>query len=493
MKILVIAFLLSMAHLVRSQTQQKIVDGLSSDDSSALATIAIYADSLRIDLLKACQAPELLIKTAEIQNNSSKSFRQIMDKYPKEEQENLWNLARYPELLSKIVEGGNKSKEQLNIITNSYPPEIQKIVIEYGRKHMNALNDIHLLSKKSNEEFDKLLATQTDDIKKTYHTLIRHPDVLSTLSSNIRLSNILGKLYKSDPEYTRLMLESMKIKQEMQRVKETEEWKNGLDKNPDAKKEMEQVAKEFIKDYSNDINDDDIYNTTNEKQLMVYNEPPTIYHPINPYPYWFGYPWWYDFPYWYPYPYWYNFGFYWNSSGVAYMSLPSPFFIHWYFFNPHHHYYYPHFSEYCISHHETYYGSRIQQTAFNSEIHAWKRANEPNLPMGYFKPDNNRKNRIQELGRFEMNYLNSTKSVFGRNISRSDFLQNNSNFYPHVNPVIKQPQFNNRIRYPKQKTPTPFNLEQPVTPQSTPINKPKNRTDRPAMQKNNTPNKPRKR
>jgi len=494
MKLLVVTYLiLSIAQTGQSQIQQKIIDGLSSDDSTALATVANYPDSIRIDLLKACQNTELLMKMASVQENSSKLFRQIMDKYPKEEQEDLWNLARYPELISKIVDGENKSKEQLKTISNSYPPEIQKITIDFGRQHLNVLKEMDLLYKKSNDNFDKLLANETDNTKNAYKKLLRHPDVLSTLSSNIRLSNILGKLYKSDPEYTRLMLESMKIKQDMQRVKETEEWKNGLEKNPEAKREMEQVAKEFIKDYTSNVNDDDIYNIRNEKQVIIYNEPPKTYHPINPYPYWFGYPWWYDFPYWYPYPYWYNFGFYWNSSGIAYISLPSPFFIHWYFFNPHHHYYYPHFSDYCISHHETYYGSRIQQTGFNSEIHSWKRANEPNLPVGYFKHDADRKNRIQELGRFEMNYLNSTKSVFGRNISRSDFLQNNANFYPHLNPVIKQPQFNNRIRYPKQKTPTPFNLELPPSPQSQPINKPKNRSEKPTIQKNNSQSKPRKR
>ena len=279
------------------------------------------------------------------------------------------------------------------------------------------------------------------------------------------------------------MLDSIKIKQDIQIEKEKKEWKEGLEKNPEAEKEMEQVAREYINKETNiDLNDDDVYsNSTSNKNVdIITTNAPLLNATISPYPYWFGYPYWYEYPYWYPYPYWYNFGFYWGASGIVYVGLPSPYFMNWYFFNPHHHFYYSNFSDYCIGHHYNHYEPRFQRTDFNSEIHRWEKANEPNLPKGYLNSDVNRPNRIKELGRFEMNYQSNTKSIFGRNITRSEFLQNNSNYYPQLNPVINQSRFNQRINYPKQQSPIKYNMEQP---QNSPSLNQKNKNRREPTQK----------
>lgn len=455
---------LLMTLLLNGQVNEKRLDkNLNSDDSTALVTIANYPDSVRRNILLACQKPDLLVKIELLQKNSSQSFRSLIDNYSKASQQKFWDLSRYPKLINEIVTGDKKSKEELKTISLKYPEEIRTVIMEYGQKHCDVLTEMNNIYERSNNEYDKLISNDPTHIKTAYLSLRNFPDALNLLTSNMHLSVILGNMYVSDSKYTLLMLDSIKIKQDIQRAKETEDWQKGLEKNPEAKKEMEQVTKEFIKDKESDENVDDVYysSSTNNISPQTYTTAPVINYVVQPYPYWFGYPWWYDYPYWYPYPYWYNSGFYWGSSGIVYMGLPTPYFMHWYFFHHSHHYYYSHFSDYCIGYQRAHYGPRFQRTGFNSEIIQWTKVNEPNLPKGYLNSDGNRQNRIKELGRFEMNYHNNTKGIFGRNITRSEFLQNNAGYYPQLNSAISQPHFNQRVIYPKQQGLIKFNMEQP--------------------------------
>ena len=493
MKNILLIFTVIISVILKGQTIQNLENDLNSEDSTALVKIASYPDSLRKDILVVCQEPSFLIKTEMLQKNSSQSFRDLVDKFSKEDQTNLWNMTRYPELISEIVTGEVKSKEELKLISKKYPQELESSIIKYGQKDYSTLSTINNLYINTNKEYENIISEYSNKNKASFQKLIKHPDILNVLSSNMHLTVILGNMYNTDPKYTLLMLDSIKIKQEIQTEKEKQEWISGLEKNPEAKKEMEQVAKEYLnKEKENNVFEDDVYSssTSDENIKIVNSNTTTINTPINPYPYWFGYPYWYDFPYWYPYPYWYNLGFYWGASGIVYIGLPSSYFMHWYFFNPHHHYYYSNFSDYCIGHHYSHYGPRFQRTDFNSEIHRWEKANEPNLPKGYLNADNNRPKRIKELGRFEMNYQSSTKGVFGRNITRSEFLQNNPNYYPNLNPVIKQSRFNQRINYPKQQNPIKYNMEQP---KRAPTNLPQNKPRRGSTPKNTQENTKRKR
>ena len=452
--------------LLNAQNKVNLTKSFSSDDSSALLTVASYPDSVRIQALQACQKPEVLIKTEALQKSTSLSFRDLLSNDEKEEQRKLWDLSRYPGLIKEIAVGGKKTKEELETISAKYPTEIRKTIVEQGKRHYELISEINTLQQNSQKDFEAIIANYPAQTQTAYRTLINHPDVLNTLATNMHLAVILGDMYKSNVQQTTMLLDSINVEHKKQSAKDLEEWKAGLEKNPEAKKEMETAAKEFTKE-KNDDGDyytDDVYNSgpnTSKTNVPVYTSPPTITYIVQPYTYWFGYPYWYDYPYWYPYPYWYNTGFYWSPGGIVYLGFPSPFFMHWYFYHPYHNYYYSHFSDYCIGYHYQHYGPRYQRTGFNSEIHRWTKANEPNLPRDYFKGDVQRPSRIKELGKFEMDYHNNTKGIFGKNITRSEFLQNNSNYYPHINQVITEPRFNKPITYPQQQNPVRFNMGVP--------------------------------
>lgn len=450
--------------LLLSQNNSKLSKDFNSDDSTALLTIASYPDSVRTKALQACQKPEVLVKIEALQKNTSQSFRDLVSNYNKDEQQKLWDLSRQPGLINQIAFGGKKSTEELKAIAEKYPNELKKNIIDGGKKHYEALVEINNLQVNSQKEFERIIANYPAQTQTAYRGLVNHPDILNTLSTNMHLAVILGDMYTSAPQQTAHMLDSINVEHIKQSAKDLEDWKNGLENNPEAKQEMEQAAKEFTKEnHPDDYYADDVYNqgTPNQTNEPIYTNPPnTNYANLQPYPYWFGYPWWYDYPYWYPYPYWYNLGFYWGPMGIVYMGFPSPYFMHWYFYSPYHHYYYSHFSDYAIGYHQQHYnGPRYQHTGFNSEIHRWARTNEPNLPGGYLKADAQRPERIKELGKFEMDYHNSTKGVFGRNMTRPEFLQNNANYYPHINPVISQPRFNAPINYPQQQSTPRFNMQ----------------------------------
>ena len=496
MKKALLIFAISITGILHAQNSQDFEKQLNSEDSVALITIANYPENLREAILTICKNPSFLVQIEQLQKSSSKEFRDVVEIYSQEEQKNFWNLTRYPKLINEIGSSNLKTKDELANIANKYPVELQSTIIKYGQKHYDVLYKINTLQNIADKNYETIIDSYSEKDKSSYRELIKHPDIINVLASNMHLSVMLGNMHSTDPTYTMLLLDSIKIKQNQQIEKETKEWQIGLEKNPEAKKEMEQAAKEYLNNSNNSTtNPDDVYDQSDlddEKQLITNNVTNTTILQIQPYSYWFGYPTWYDYPYWYPYPYWYQFGFYWSATGIVYTGLPTPYFMHWYFFNGNHHYYYSNFSNYCLEHHNNYYSPRYQRTGFNSEIHRWEKANEPTLPRGYLKTDNERVNRLKELGRFEMNYQNSTKGIFGRNITRTEFLKNNPAHYPKLNRVIVEPRFNKQINYPKQQNPIKYNMERPNRNPST---NPQNKIQQVPRQKQNEINnsRPRKR
>ncbi len=453
---------------VNGQNEPRLDKDLTGDDSTALLTVASYPDSIRNPVLLACQNPDVLVNTEALQKSTSESFRNLVSNYNKADQQKFWDLARYPGLITKMAGREKKTKEELETLAIAYPAQMKNTIVEYGRKHYEKLTEINKLYANSQSQFDNVIATYPTPVKNAYSKLLNNPDALNTLSTNMHLAVILGNMYANNPKQTKLMLDSIKTEHAKQSAKDLEDWKKGLEQNPEAKKELEDAGKEFIKENNTDDvyynpTIDDVYNntSTNNNPSNNYSTQPDMNYGVQPYPYWFGYPWWYDYPYWYPYPFWFNLGYYWGPLGITFWGFPSPYFMHWYFFNPYHHYYYSHFSDYAMSYHALHYGPRYQRTGFNSEIHHWARTNERGLPKDYFRADAQRPERIKELGKFEMDYHNNTKGLFGRNISRPEFLQNNASYYPHINPVINQPHFNQPIHYPQQQNPVRFNMNTP--------------------------------
>jgi len=427
-KIPVVIFVVLPLFILQTATAQKksvLPERLLKEDSASVAAIAVYPESVRSHILEACVYPEAIVKIELLQENTSAKFKDALQDYSKETQIQIWDVARYPGLLNKMAEGGKKSKEELKKIAADFPSEVSETIMESGRKDHELLVKVNEMNKNSEAAFETLIKEYPPKSQKAFRELVKYPEAVKVLTSGMRMTVVLGDTYKKDPEAVRETLDSLSAVYATQNAKNLEDWKNGLEKNPEAKKEMEESAKKFASDEGYD-----------DDELVIRDKSVVINYVCYPYPYWMGYPWWYDYPYWYPYPYWYDWGFYYTPYGMVYIGLPSYYFTYWYFYHHHHHYYYYHFSDYCINYH---YGHRGSVSGFHHGVSNWIATNENNLPPAYFTEAKGRSERLRELGKLDIEYNQTVKKEPGNKMSREEYLQSNAHRYPNIKPGAKEP------------------------------------------------------
>ncbi len=440
----------------RSQESAGLLNHLIREDSAAVTALALYPEGIRKNILEACTYPEALVRMEALQKSTSESFKNELAGYSKEEQQKVWDLARYPDLVAKLSEGEKKSKEEVEKIVLDYPAEIRETAADLGQNHYELLGKVNSLNKNSENAFQTLIQNYPVQIRSSLQALLSYPEVINILTSGMKMTVLVGDIYKKQPQLVEHKLDSISTEHAQQNAKDLEEWQSGLEKNPEAKKEMEQAANEFTKEQG--YKEDD----------LMRNETVVVNYVIHPYPYWYGYPWWYNYPYWYPYPYWYDLGYYWSPQGIVYTGFPSPYFTYWYFHHHSHHYHYNHFSDYCVGY---YYGHHRSVTGFHREVSNWVKENEPNLPRDFFANDGSRPGRIKEFGKFEIEYDKAVKENPGKTISRDDFLQENASVYPSITPKFSEP------KVVKEK-PTNVKPKQPSIYQSQPKSRPIIKTPR---------------
>ena len=124
----------------------------------------------------------------------------------------------------------------------------------------------------------------------------------------------LGEAFEADPDGTRERLDALAIEVAAANRALEEEWREGLEGDPEAQEELEQAAREYADEYGFSYDD-----------LTTTNVQVTVRHTYAPYPYWFGFPSWYA--YWWPWGVWYpvypHFGFYYgHHHRHVYWGLP---------------------------------------------------------------------------------------------------------------------------------------------------------------------------
>lgn len=426
-----------------SQNDAAVLNQTFAKDSSVNA-LALYPKNVRDQILEVCSHPDALVRMETIQKDSKEQFKNILAKYDKTEQQKIWDITRYPGLVDSLVRGGKKSKEQINELLKSYPSEIHETTLKYGRSYFDALSQINSLNKKTDSDFESAIKEYPQQTQNALREIVKYPDIVSILGENMHTTVLVGDLYKRNPEDVRRKLDSLNIALSKQNAKELEDWKNGLEKNPEAKKEYEESAKEYAKQQGYSSGD-----------LEVRDPEVVVNYVVYPYPYWYGSPWWWDYPHWYPYPYWYDWGFYYGPYGMTFIGFPSWYFTTWYFSYYPHHYHYNHFSDYCVGH---YYGHHNSVSGVHAGVGQWVHKTEPNLPGNFFASDMKRPDRIKELGKFEMDYAKT-----GATISRDNFLHSNAASYPSISPVL-----NEKPRPALQQMPAPRPNEHQAQPQHAP-------------------------
>src|SRR5271168_2977686 len=154
MKTLIYSALLFLLPFTGAKAQVNSHTPWTKEDSAAINALALYPDSVRMEIFTACEYPAIIVNAASLQKNSSAAFADLVSGYSKTKQEDVWNMSRYPNLISRLVDGGKKSKEDIETILANYPADIHDIALKYGRDEYDLLNKVNDLQNNTNQQFN---------------------------------------------------------------------------------------------------------------------------------------------------------------------------------------------------------------------------------------------------------------------------------------------------------------------------------------------------
>ncbi|HYV91656.1 MAG TPA: hypothetical protein VE978_07735 [Chitinophagales bacterium] len=228
-----------------SQNENSWLNNLSSEDSAAVNALVLYADSIRLSIFEACKYPEVIVRIAVLQKNTSQNFTDLISNYSRKEQEDLWNLTRYPGLIDALVTGGKKSKEEINVILRNYPDEIHDVALSYGRNYFDALQRMDQLYKGSDHAFEEILRSYPSSAQDAFHDLVDLPEVLSILNDHMQMTVLVGDMLKRNPQHVIRMADSLNLVVAQQNAEEVADWKKTIEDNPDAQKDLQGAALDY--------------------------------------------------------------------------------------------------------------------------------------------------------------------------------------------------------------------------------------------------------
>jgi len=467
------------AIFIKADAQNQVEDTnlmnqLNKDDQTAIDAVALYPEETRNSIYKACTQPEVIVRLNAMQKKTNADFSNLLSTYPKDVQEKIWNLTRYPGLISKLVENGQKSAPEINKILDSYPHEIDETAMEAGTKYYSLLSQIDQSNRSYNSQFENIIREYPAPTQEAFRSLIKQPEVLTILSDNMHMTVVIGDLYKRNPQLVEHNSDSLNHVLSQKQKQETKEWNETLEKNPEAKQQYEQAAKEYAQE--------------NNIQYQTY-ENSYPYNPMSYYPYnwWFGYPTWYPYSYWRPYPYWYDLGYYYGPGyRMVFIGMPSPYFFNWYWYHNEHHYRYPYFSNHCYNYYYSHPGS-VWYNPVCRTVNNWRIENHNIVTNDWNRNDAHRVELFKEYGQMETNRETFNKQNPQHTVDRTQFINSNQDKYPMMKAATVSPQYQNiNAAHNEQQMQSPVNNN--ITRPSMNEEKPSNRNDNVQPKYNNPVN-----
>ena len=332
------------------------------EDRVAIEALALYPEDIRDHILEASTEADLLQDVESLQERSQRSFRDLLEPYPQDDQQDLFDLSRYPDLVGAIAEGGPKDRGALERIAARYPEDVRASVLRQGGPRYRVIVRMNALLDEFDDRFDDLVADLPPRKAEAFRALLGAPEVLSLLTEHGELTVLLGDTYERDPQGARERFADLNLEVARRNADEAKDWKESVDTDPDLRRDYENAARDYEADTG----------------YAAYAPPrTTVSVVVNPYPFWVGYPWWYPVSYnyydpwywWYPRRSWGHVG--WGFGPRFYAGFggglgwapwyPTPFFSSWYFSSGHHHGRYPYLSDHYVDyywdhddHHDRY-------------------------------------------------------------------------------------------------------------------------------------------
>ncbi|PHN08216.1 hypothetical protein [Flavilitoribacter nigricans] len=427
----IFGWLILFPFLLSAQPDPPLFDGWEANDKAAIEALVMYPQDTRSDILEAAKYPELLIKIESLQNKTSRQFRQLIASLDQDQQNTLYDLARYPGLVSRLALAEEIGARNIEDILVDYPEVIHARARQAFRRYGGLLLEMDEMHLAADHQFNVLIATYPSDTREAYLDLVDLPEVLSLLTENIRMTILVGDLYRKDPEQLNRQMDSLNLVVAEANTRELETWQKSVGEDPEVMAELRTASEEFAEEYGYD----DVYYAYDD--MYAEEEPDRDKYVIEQYfyynyPYWFGFPNWYYYPRWRPYPIWYESGFYVVLDGTFIINrLPSFYFTFWYFNRPYHHYYYPHLSRQFVRH--TYYGPRPGTSSIAVNVRSWQQNNREVITEAWLQDDRNSIERFREYGKFELDRAQYNRKKLEKELSPTEYLDRHRNKYPELN------------------------------------------------------------
>ncbi len=301
------------------------------EDRSAAEAIALYPPETRHQVLEATLYPEIIVRLKGLQRETRASFLTLIEPLDRDEQATIYELVRYPGLITELGSRDSKPRSaQLDSILTNYPDSVHDEARSAVKDSFRILRQVSALNIGARESVDRFLAEYSQQVRKSFESLLETPEVLEILADNLETTILAGNLYRREPAWLRNRLDALNLEVARRQAEELKDYKERIASDPEAFKEMQQAADLYLEE--NNV-------ATAEKTTVVYA-----------YPYWFGYPHWHSHALWRPYPYHYHTGFYVSPAGtVVIVGLPSYHYVHW------HTTYYPHLHLRLYAHYHQHY------------------------------------------------------------------------------------------------------------------------------------------
>jgi ribosomal 50S subunit-associated protein YjgA (DUF615 family) len=430
-RMLIAIFALWAATQSMAQTREQLLEQLLEEDRANVETLMLYPEETRLHILEATKHPEALIRMQNLQTRSQTAFRALVETYPERVQQQVWDLTRYPNLIERLVGEARGSRSAINRILEEYPAEAREPAIAMNDEQFGLLARIDNLQRESDAAFRNFLTNYPERTAAALRALVNEPEAIELMTENMRTTVQLGDLYSRDPYWMLQQADRISLDAARQRAKDLEAWKQSVESNPEARRDLEQSAQTYAREYSYD---DASYNYAPVEQ------PPYVVterHYYHAYPYWFGYPYWYTAPRWRPRPYWYDWGFYMRpGGGVVVFDFPSYYFVNWYYRRPIHIYNYPHLAGLYVDY---YYGYRRSSCGIVIGVDRWRRRNYAVVGDVWLRDRNGRIDRFREFGRMEDDRERFNRDNPGREIPQREYAVQNTTKYPRLTERLPDP------------------------------------------------------
>jgi hypothetical protein len=330
--------------LIAAASSATPVGALDDGEQAAIEALARYDEPTARHAAEAVTEADVFYDVVEQQQRSRERFQQLLAPYPRDVQEQLFEVTRYPELITRIVAGGPKSRDELQTIVAAYPEETRAAALAAANSHWKLLARIDVLLRDETAWLEARVAELPDVKREAYQALVATPELLALLAENTALAVLLGDAYEREPEAVIAWLADVRQAAEQRHTEEARGFAQAMESDSDLASEFEAATSSY------------------EQETGHSAYPPTVVYvtgfELRPYSYWVGFPWWYDlryghYPrwyYWYPRPHWALGGLYFGPRPLLAFGAPHGGFWGWYFQRPFHQHRYPRVTRQVLEH-----------------------------------------------------------------------------------------------------------------------------------------------